>query len=59
MPAGMVTDSFFCRRTLPAPPQDLQGWWMIFPVPRQRVQAAVVEKEKPPPPRWIRTTPLP
>ena len=59
MPAGMVTISFFCRRTLPAPLQVLQGWWMILPVPRHLGQVVVVEKAKPPPPRWMRTVPLP
>ncbi len=32
---------------------------MILPVPLQRVQGAVVEKVKAPPPRWTRMTPAP
>ena len=59
MPAGMLTVSFRCLRTEPVPPQSLQGVWMILPVPRQRVQGALVEKVKAPPPRWMRIWPVP
>jgi len=45
--------------TLPLPLQALQGLWMIFPVPRQRAQAAVLEKAKPPVRCCTRTTPVP
>ena len=40
-----------CRRTLPLPPQDLQGEWMSLPVPPHLGQVAVVAKVKAPPPR--------
>ena len=59
MPAGMVTDTRCFFRTLPDPPHFLQGVWMIFPVPRHLEQVVVVEKAKPPAPRWMRTWPAP
>ena len=49
----------FCFLTLPAPPQALQGLWMILPVPRHLEQGAVLVKAKPPAPRWMRTVPVP
>ena len=58
-PAGMETVILRCFFTCPLPLHSLQGWWMIFPAPRQRVQGAVVEKVKAPPPRWMRITPEP
>ena len=59
MPAGMVTVMRRCLRTLPVPPQLLQGWWMILPLPPHLGQVVVVAKVKAPPPRWMRIWPLP
>ena len=59
MPAGTVTGTRCFFRTLPAPPQVLQGVWMSFPVPRHLAQGLVVEKENPPAPLWMRTWPMP
>lgn len=36
----------FCFLTLPAPPQALQGLWMILPVPGTLEQGAVLVKAK-------------
>ncbi len=54
-----MTVIFLCLRTVPEPWQVEQGVWMIFPVPWQRVQGALVAKVKAPPPRWMRMTPVP
>ena len=34
IPAGMVTLMVLRLRTRPCPPQSVQGWWMMRPVPR-------------------------
>ena len=59
IPAGMLTLMVLRLRTAPEPPQSVQGWWMILPVPRQRWQGRLLANT----PIGVRcctcTTPLP
>src|SRR5262252_8030984 len=54
-PAGILTESVFCRLTRPAPWQVAHGSRITLPVPLQRGQVCAIEKK----PCWIRTWPWP
>ena len=54
-PAGMLTDKERSFSVRPAPPQDLQGFLMVWPAPAQVGQVRSTVKK----PCWARTLPMP